>query len=155
MFRNLWQRREIRVGVWLTSLLCLAFVLLFITVYEPRHYTCLHCRAHKYERWLLGIRWSSASDTAFTPWYHSHYPAHDHAWVWTGGTEGRSIYGTTTYFACGRRHPVHELSPSCALKLAERAPEQFATFYRGITSPNEKDQEQAAREATLYAIKLQ
>ena len=153
--RNLWQHRGIRIGVWFCSLLCAAFVLSVITVYEPTHYTCLHCRAHKHDRWLLGIRWSSASDTAFTPWYQAHYPAHEHVWVWTGGTTGSSIFGTTTYFACGRRHPVHELPPSWALTLAESAPEQFAAFYRGITSPDKKEQERAAAEALLFSIKLQ
>jgi len=153
--RNLWQHRGIRLAAWVVVSLCALFSLPFVTVYESMHYTCIHCRAHKHSRWLLGLRWSTVNDTTFTTWYLSHYPVHDHVWAWSGCTEGSSIYGVTTYFACGRRHPVHELPPSWELKLAEHAPEQFAAFNRGITSRDQKEQERAAHDAFVHAIKLQ
>lgn len=155
VLRKLWRHGGVRLGVWLVGLLCVVFGLSVITVYERTYHTCLHCRADRYSRWLLGFRWSSVSDTEFTPWYLAHYPAHEHAWVWSGCTVGKSIFGTPTYFASGRRHPVHELPSSWELLLAERAPAQFAAFYQGIVATDKAEQERVAREAFQVAVKLE
>lgn len=146
--------KRVRLLHWFLLLVVLAFVLMVVPVRSSSHYTCLYCRADNHQRRILGIPWTSVSDTALTPWFRTHHPDHEHTWVWAGSTLLHTCYGSIIR-ACGERHPIYRLSPSSQLVLAQRAPFELEALYRAFDSPDKSQRVEAALSASIRAIELQ
>lgn len=144
---NQMPRRRWRLLFCIVATPVLLFAVSLITFYEPKYFTCLHCRADKHIDGVIGFEKTTVNDTEFSAWYREHYPMHEHVWIWSGGSSGRSLFGNITHWSCGRRHPIHEISPEKELWLAKHKPDEFAEFYKNITSPDKAAQENAARMA--------
>ena len=119
-------------------------VLMPLTVATRSPMTCTLCRAERIDRTFLGYSWQTYRDTEFADWYRIHRPKHQHEWGRLTCTRGFSIFGTTTFFGCGPRHPICDISPDILRKFAEQADTNtLAAFFDGITSTNRDSQRQA------------
>jgi hypothetical protein len=145
------QRRLLK---WIGCLLAGFFVfgMLPITVGTERRYTCTQCRAERIDETFFGVPWKVDRDTRFSEWYRSHRPAHTHTWGWQGTVRGMSLFGLTTYFGCGSRHPVCAVPEEALQEYCEQADEsKLDAYFAGITSPDPAVQERTVQ-AVLDAI---
>jgi len=63
-------------------------------------------------------------------------------------TRGFSVFGTTTFFGSGPRHPICDIPPDTLRQFAERADTNtLATFFDGITSTKREAQRVAVQMA--------
>lgn len=142
------KRHAIIIACGLMAVTVTTGLLLTITVSTRTRKTCTLCRAERIDRTFLGFPWQHYLDTEFSNWYRSHRPAHEHQWGRLSCTRGFSIYGTTTYFGCGHRHPICDIPPAALRDFAERADTNTLTaFFNGITSTNEETQRQTVQMA--------
>jgi hypothetical protein len=126
--------------------------LLATTVTTRVTWTCVQCRAECEDRTFLGCLWQFHRDTPFTAWHDTHRPQHEHAWTRLTCTRGSSLFGTTTFFACGPRHPVCDVPPEMLRRFAEQAgAETLAEYFDKIGSADQKVRERAVKlvEASL------
>ena len=95
---------------------------------------------------FLGYSWQTESDSVFTEWYRKNRPEHQHEWGRLTCTRGFSIFGTTTFFGCGPRHPIGDIPPDVLRRFVEHADINTLTaYFDGITSTNRESQQQAVR----------
>lgn len=142
------KRRNIKIACWVIGAVVCVGLLMPVTVGTRKPYTCTFCRAERTDRTFLGYSWQQDRDTEFTAWYRSRRPAHEHQWGRLTCTRGVSIFGTTTYFGCGPRHPVCDISPGTLREFAERADTNTLTaFFDGIASTNRQVQIRAVQMA--------
>lgn len=119
-----------------------------VTVATRTTYTCTRCRAARIERTLFGFTWHRYQDTAFSDWYRGHRPTHEHQWTRFTCTRGFCIFGITTSFACGPRHPICEISPDLLREFVEHADTNTLTaFFEGVSSTNRETQNLAVQMA--------
>src|SRR5258705_6436622 len=106
------KRCIIKIVCWVIGAIVAVGLLMPVTVSTRKRYACTLCRAERTERTFLGFSWQRDRDSEFTDWYQTHRPAHDHEWGRLTCTRGFSIFGTTTFFGCGPRHPVCDIPPA-------------------------------------------
>lgn len=146
LLQRVFRRRGVKVACAVVAMVFAAAMLMAVTVATRARNTCTLCRAERTDRTLFGFRWSRFQDNEFSNWYRVHRPAHEHMWGRLTCTRGFTVFGTTTYFACGRRHPVCELSPAVLREFVERAETNtLTTYFDGIVSTNEDVQRQTVR----------
>jgi hypothetical protein len=137
-----------KIACGLVGAMGVAGLLMLITVTSRTTKTCTFCRAERIDRSVLGYSWQSYRDTEFTGWYRTHRPPHRHEWGRLTCTRGFSIFGSTTYFRCGSRHPVCDIPPDRLRQFAENADTNTLTvFFEGIASTNRETQRQAVQMA--------
>jgi hypothetical protein len=142
------KRRIIKIACWVVCAVVAVGVLMPLTVSTRAPKTCTLCRAERIDLTFLGYSWQSFRDTDFTGWYQAHRPAHEHEWGRLTCTRGFSVFGTTTFFGCGPRHPVCDIPPATLREFAERADTDTLTaFFDGIASTNREAQRQAVQMA--------
>ena len=142
------KRRAIKIACGVVAAIVAVGVLMPLTVSTRSPKTCTLCRAERTDRTLLGYSWQSYRDTEFTAWYQAHRPAHEHQWGRLTCTRGFSVFGTTTFFGCGPRHPVCDIPPATLREFAERADTNTLTaFFDGIASNNREAQSRAVQMA--------
>jgi hypothetical protein len=142
------KRPIIKIGCWVVGAIVAVGMLMPITVRTRTIRTCSLCRAERTESTLLGYSWQTFRDTEFTEWHRAHRPAHEHQWGRLTCTRGRSIFGTTTFFGCGPRHPVCGIPPKTLREFAEHADADALTaFFDGVTSTNRDEQSRAVQMA--------
>jgi hypothetical protein len=130
----------------ITGTLFIIGVLMATTVSTRAMSTCILCRAELTHRTLFGHPSDTVRDTEFTEWYRAHQPAHEHAWGRVSCTRGRSIFGTTTYFGCGPRHPAGDLPPVLLRDFARQVDTNtLNAYFVGITSTNSETQREAVQ----------
>jgi hypothetical protein len=140
------RRRAIKIACGVVAAIVAAGALMAVTVSTRSPKTCTLCRAERIDRTFLGYSWQSYRDTEFTEWYRAHRPAHQHEWGRLTCTRGFSIFGTTTFFGCGPRHPICDIPPDTLRQFAEHADTNtLAAFFDGITSTNRDTQRQAVQ----------
>ena len=138
--------RAIKIACGVVAAIVAASVLMAVTVSTRSPKTCTLCRAERIDRTFLGYASQSYRDTEFTEWYRAHRPAHQHEWGRLTCTRGFSIFGTTTFFSCGPRHPICDIPPDTLRQFAEHADTNtLAAFFDGITSTNRDTQRQAVQ----------
>jgi hypothetical protein len=138
------RRGTIRLSAGVIATLVASGLLMTVTVCTRSPKTCTLCRAERIDRTFLGYSWRSYRDTEFTEWYQAHRPAHEHKWGRLTCTRGFSIFGATTFFGCGPRHPICEISPAMLRQFAEHADTNTLTaFFESISSTNRETQRQA------------
>ena len=117
------------------------------TVRTARQFTCLKCRAERWDRSRWGHPHSTTNDSEFTPWYRAHFPAHEH--VWSGGSfAGYNILGRQTSCGYVPRHPVAMLPPSMQKEFAEStSATNLEVFYRWTLSDDRELQQKAVEMA--------
>ena len=136
------------LGGGLVLVFALGLVFPIITVGTRTILTCTLCRAERTDRSFLGYRWQRYEENEFSSWHRANRPAHAHEWGRLSCARGFSVFGTTTYFACGRRHPVGGIQPRYLREFVERADtNEINTFLDGIVSTNEKTQRAAVQMA--------
>ena len=142
------KRRIIKISCWVVGAVVGVGLLMPVTVSTRQRYTCTFCRTERTDRTFLGYSWQRERDTEFTAWHRSHRPAHEHEWGRLTCTRGFSIFGTTTFFGCGPRHPVCDIPPDTQKEFAERADTNTLTaFFEGIASTNREAQSRAVQMA--------
>lgn len=142
------KRGAIKIAYGLVAAIVAIGVLMPITVSTRAPKTCTLCRAERIDRTFLGYSWQSYRDTEFTSWYRTHRPPHNHQWGRLTCTRGFSVFGTTTFFGCGPRHPVCDIPPDTLRQFAEQADTNTLTaFFDGITSTNREAQRLAVQMA--------
>ena len=140
---------------WLIACVVAGGVLLPVTVSTRTIQTCTLCRAERTNRTFLGYAWQSYKDTVFTGWHREHRPTHEHEWARLSCTRGFSIFGTTTYFACGRRHPAGDIPPAMMRQFAEASDAKtLDSFFEGITSTKSETQKAAVQMAWDKILEL-
>jgi hypothetical protein len=140
--------RALKLACGIVAALVAVGALMGVTVSTRAIETCTLCRAERTERTFLGYSWQTHRDTEFTTWHQAHRPAHQHEWGRLTCTRGFSIFGNTTLFACGPRHPVCDIPPDKLRQFAEQADTNTLTIYfTGITSTNRDTQRQAVQMA--------
>jgi hypothetical protein len=140
------RRRVIKVACGIVAAIVAGGALMAVTVATRSPKSCPLCRAERIDRTLFGYAWQTYRDTEFTEWYRAHRPDHQHKWERLTCTRGFSIFGTTTFFACGSRHPIFDLSPARLRQFAEHADTNtLAVFFNGITSTSPDAQRQSAQ----------
>ncbi len=143
-FHAMTRRRAIKITCGAVVGILAVGALLNITVARCSPKTCTLCRAERMDWKLLGYSWQTYRDTEFTEWYRTHRPEHQHKWERLTCTQGFSVFGTTTFFGCGSRHPICEIPPDRLRQFAEHADTSTLTaFFDGITSANRDTQLQA------------
>ncbi len=136
-----------RSGMIIAVLVVIALGILFAVPMRfrtERHFTCLKCRAERWDRSILGHRYSTTNDSEYTPWYSAHFPAHQH--IWCGeSTAGYDIFGRDIYCGYSPSHPVAlNISPSMQRQFAEFASRSnLVLFYEYTLSTNRDLQQQA------------
>jgi hypothetical protein len=136
--------RAINIPSGVVAVIFAIGVLVPISVATRSDKTCTLCRAERVDRTFLGFSWQTYRDNEFTEWYRTHRPTHEHEWGRLTCTRGFSIFGRTTFFACGPRHPVCDIPPETLRQFAESADTNtLAAFFGGITSTNRDSQRQA------------
>ena len=142
------KRRMIKITCWVVGTTVATGLLLPVTVSTRSPKTCTLCRAERIDRTFLGYSWHSFRSTEFAGWYQAHRPAHEHEWGRLTCTRGFSVFGTTTFFGCGPRHPICDISPAALREFAERADTNTLTaFFDGIVSTNSERQRQSVQMA--------
>lgn len=141
------KRRILTVAGWVLGVLFVAgSILPIVTVRTRTRMSCALCRAERTDRTFLGISWQTFHDTEFAAWYRAHQPEHEHVWGRESCTVGSSLIGVTTYFDCGRRHPVCDIPQSALLEYCERADNSTLTaYFNGIRSTNPEVQARTAQ----------
>jgi len=138
------RRHAIKIVCGIVASVVALGVLTPITVATRSLKTCTLCRAERMDRTSLGYSWQTYRDTEFSDWYRTHRPEHQHEWGRLTCTRGFSVFGTTTYFGCGPRHPICDIPPDTLRQFAEHADTNtLAMFFAGITSTNRDSQRQA------------
>jgi len=128
-------RRLVKIVGMVVCTLVIINALTLVTVYTRTVSTCILCRIERTDRTLLGHSWSTVRDTSFTKWYHEHRPEHQHLWSRLNCTRGYSVFGTTTYWACGPRHPACDLSSEQMVQFVNHTDARtLARFFDGIVS---------------------
>jgi hypothetical protein len=121
----------------------LVLLLLGISILTPagfrstRRFTCLKCRAERWDRCILGRHSFTTNATVYTPWYDAHFPAHQHLWS-AGSIAGYNIFGRQVSCGYCPPHPVASLIPPALQKqFAESSSaSNLALFYDWILSTN-------------------
>jgi hypothetical protein len=140
------RRRATKIACGVFAALVAVGVLMPITVGTCAPKTCTLCRAERIDRTMLGYLWQSYRDTEFTEWYRAHRPAHEHKWGRLTCTRGFSVFGTTTYFGCGPRHPICDIPPATLREFAEGSDTNtLAAFFDGIVSTNHETQRETVQ----------
>jgi hypothetical protein len=140
------RRRAIKIACGVVVAIVAVGALLPVTVATRSPKTCTLCRAERMDRTFLGYSWRTDRDTEFTEWYRTHRPQHQHEWGRLTCTRGFSIFGTTTLFGCGPRHPICDIPSDTLRQFAEHADTNtLAAFFDGITSTNRDTQRQAVQ----------
>jgi hypothetical protein len=140
------RRRAIKIACGVVVEIFAVGALMTVTVATRSPQTCTLCRTERMDRTFLGYSWQKQRDTEFSEWYRAHRPKHQHEWGRLTCTRGFSIFGTTTLFGCGPRHPICEISPERLRQFAEHADTNtLAAFFDGITSTNRDAQRQAVQ----------
>lgn len=140
------KRRAIKMVCGVVVAIIAVGLLMPVTVATRSPKTCTLCRAERIDRTFLGYPWQSYRDTEFSAWYGAHRPAHQHGWGRLTCTRGFSVFGTTTFFGCGPRHPICDIPPDTLRQFVERADTNtLTTFFLGITSSNRDAQRQAVQ----------
>ena len=126
------KRRAIKIACGVIAAIVAVGVFMPITVGTRSANTCTLCRAERIDRTLLGYAWQTYRDTEFSEWYRAHRPAHQHDWGRLTCTRGFSIFGNASFFGCGPRHPVCDISPKTLRQFAEHADTNVRLFsWRG------------------------
>ncbi len=138
-------RRLIKFVCWLLGAI-LVIGILPLTVRTQSSFTCTLCRVERIDNSLIGFPWQTFRDSEFTEWYRKHRPQHVHAWGWQGTIRGISLFGATTYRACGVHHPVCDIPQTTLQEFCEQADDStLATYFDGITSTNPDIQTQTVQ----------
>jgi hypothetical protein len=140
------KRRAIKITCGIVATVIAVGALMAVTVATRSPKTCTLCRTERMDRTLFGYSWQTYRDTEFTGWYQTHRPAHQHEWGRLTCTRGFSIFGTTTFFGCGPRHPICDIPPDELRQFAENADTNtLAEYFAGITSTNRVEQKKAVQ----------
>lgn len=140
------RQRAIKIACGVVASVVAVGALLSVTVATHSPKTCTLCRAERMDRIFFGHSWQTYRDTEFTEWYRTHRPDHQHEWGRLTCTRGFSIFGSTTFFHCGPRHPICDISPDTLRQFAEHADTNTLTaFFDGITSTNRDSQHRAVQ----------
>jgi len=140
------RRRAIKIACGVIAATVAVGALMPVTVATRSRKICTLCRAERMDRTFLGYSWQTYHDTEFTDWYRTHRPEHQHEWGRLTCTRGFSVFGTTTFFGCGPRHPICDIPPDTLRRFAVRADTNtLAAFFDGITSTNRDSQHQAVQ----------
>ncbi|MEW6302253.1 MAG: hypothetical protein AB1705_02205 [Verrucomicrobiota bacterium] len=130
--------------VWCVSVIATLLALLPVTVHKRTIYTCMLCRAERTNHTLFGYDWEEHRDTGFTGWYVMNRPAHEHEWTRISCVRGRNVFGMTTSWGCGPRHPLCDIRPEVLKRYAERVDQQtMDAYFAGVLSTNREMQKSA------------
>jgi hypothetical protein len=129
------------------------YVLNELTWSKRTIYTCILCRLEWTQRTTWRGTQDTYADTAFTPWYQQHRPAHDHVWSRYSDTKISGLLRQG--YASGYRHRVCVIDPEWMLTYAEQASrDELDAFFAGIQSADQEVQEQTVDQALDRIYKL-
>lgn len=112
---------------------------------ERQEFSCILCRAVRYDGKTYGVRYTRVEDTAFTPWFnenidpgHGIDESHPHSWQTSEGANSAAIF---------------MLRPESQLLVMQRIPDRLtqAAILRTITSPNRSANVRRVRRLVEFA----
>ncbi len=137
-------RRFAKTTVCVAVTIAALILSLTLTIRTRTVHTCVLCRVERTEHELLKQQWRTVDNTAVTSWYNQNMPAHAHVWSRLSCTRGFNVFGGTTFWGCGSRHPICDIPPDMELGFIDSADDtQVNAFFSALTSTDPNAQQNA------------